>query len=351
VKAPTLAHRIGVVLVATLLIALSATLAWAAANDYQDRGTVPEGVTVAGQSLGGMTETAAREVVERAITTPMTRPLTMTTPTSTVTFDPKGIVSVDVNAMVNEAYASRRSAPLIARVQHELAGTPLPYEVKPLYSVDASAVQTWVDAQASAIDTRPVNAKRKVVKYAFAISPSAPGYRVDKATTAATISQALSAESALESGARVASMTVAVIPPKIHESSFKKAIIVSLSQRKIRLYEGATLVKTYPCAIGQAAYPTPTGDFYIEGKRYMPTWTNPHASWSANMPESIGPGYSNPLGTRAIDLSASGIRFHGTSKDFSVGEAASHGCMRMHMWDVEDLFKRVVVKEPVFIRY
>ena len=43
----------------------------------------------------------------------------------------------------------------------------------------------------------------------------------------------------------------------------------------------------------------------------------------------------------ALDLDASGIRIHGTSKDWSIGTAASHGCMRMHMWDVEDLFPRL----------
>ena len=52
----------------------------------------------------------------------------------------------------------------------------------------------------------------------------------------------------------------------------------------------------------------------------------------------------------ALDLDASGIRFHGSSNDGSIGTAASHGCMRMHMWDIEALYPLVPVGTPVYIR-
>ena len=70
------------------------------------------------------------------------------------------------------------------------------------------------------------------------------------------------------------------------------------------------------------------------------------------MPETIGPGPGNPLGTRALYLSAPGIRFHGipSGENWSIGQAASHGCMRMHRWDVEDFYPRVPVDTPVYIR-
>jgi len=85
-------------------------------------------------------------------------------------------------------------------------------------------------------------------------------------------------------------------------------------------------------------------------KRYRPTWSNPAPNgWGKGMPASIPPGPSNPLGTRALNLNASGIRIHGTNKDGSIGRAASHGCMRMHRWDIEDLYERVEVGTPVLI--
>jgi len=50
-----------------------------------------------------------------------------------------------------------------------------------------------------------------------------------------------------------------------------------------------------------------------------------------------------------MNLSASGIRFHGTNNIGSVGTAASHGCMRMRMSDIEDFYERVKVGTKVYI--
>jgi len=83
----------------------------------------------------------------------------------------------------------------------------------------------------------------------------------------------------------------------------------------------------------------------------MPTWYNNGSDWAKNMPATIGPGPGNPLGTRALYLNAAGIRIHGipSSEDWSIGSAASHGCMRMHRWDAEDLYPRVPVGTRVII--
>jgi lipoprotein-anchoring transpeptidase ErfK/SrfK len=47
---------------------------------------------------------------------------------------------------------------------------------------------------------------------------------------------------------------------------------------------------------------------------------------------------------------ANGVGIHGTGEDYSIGTAASHGCIRMHVPDVIDLFKRVPVGTPVLIQ-
>jgi L,D-transpeptidase ErfK/SrfK len=92
------------------------------------------------------------------------------------------------------------------------------------------------------------------------------------------------------------------------------------------------------------------GDWKIVDKVKNPSWHNPHAAWSATMPEYIPPGPSNPLGTRALYLDASGIRFHGTNNIGSVGTPASHGCMRMYMSDIEALYPLVPIGTKVWIR-
>ena len=56
----------------------------------------------------------------------------------------------------------------------------------------------------------------------------------------------------------------------------------------------------------------------------------------------------NPLGTRAMPLNASGVLIHGTPSPWSVGQSVSHGCVRMYMKDVEQLFDMVEVNTPVY---
>jgi hypothetical protein len=49
-------------------------------------------------------------------------------------------------------------------------------------------------------------------------------------------------------------------------------------------------------------------------------------------------------------LSTKGYGIHGTNVESSVGKAASHGCIRMHRNDLEQLFASVQVGDQVEIR-
>ncbi len=351
-KAPSTASRILLVLAATLLIALSATLAWAVVVDYQSRGLVPSGVTVVGEDLGGMTETQAREAIEEAVSTPMFRPVTVTGDGRSWTLDPKGIVTVDVDSMIASAYHPRRNATMVQRLNNQIAGEPMTAEIEPVYSVDESAVAAWVASAAEQVNRKPKDAKRELRGYKFKITKSKPGAKVNQAATVEQISNALTADAALSSDARTVAMTIKSLKPKVHEKSFKTAIIVSLSQCKIRLYKGSKLVKTYMCAPGRPAFPTPTGDFKIVTKLANAPWINPGSDWAKDMPPSIPPGPYNPMGVRKIGINYPGVFMHGIppSEFGSIGTHASHGCMRMMPSAVLDLFGRVKVGDPVYIR-
>ena len=126
-------------------------------------------------------------------------------------------------------------------------------------------------------------------------------------------------------------------------------IVIDLSECKLSLYLEGKLVKTYPVAVGQPAYPTPTGDFRVVSMAKNPTWIPPDSPWAKGL-EPIPPGPGSPVGTRWIGTSAKGVGIHGTPSDSSIGTHASHGCIRMHMWDVENLFERVVVGMPIHIQ-
>lgn len=126
-----------------------------------------------------------------------------------------------------------------------------------------------------------------------------------------------------------------------------RKIVINRGEFKLYFYRNGGLVKVYPVAVGMPGYQTPTGKFKIVSKQKNPAWYNPGSAWAANMPKIIPPGPGNPLGTRAMGISAPNIFIHGTYDAGSVGRAASHGCIRMYIRDAEELFEMVAVGIPV----
>ena len=126
-------------------------------------------------------------------------------------------------------------------------------------------------------------------------------------------------------------------------------IVIDKSKFRLRAYRDGKLVLTFPIAIGQARYPSPTGTFVVTEKLRNPTWIPPNSPWAKGL-EPIPPGAGNPLGTRWIGTSAPAVGIHGTPSNNSIGTAASHGCIRMHVKDVEKLFEYVDVGETVVFK-
>ncbi len=133
-------------------------------------------------------------------------------------------------------------------------------------------------------------------------------------------------------------------------ASLGNSIVVDISANTLQLYDGLKVEKEFRVATGTPQYPTPVGTFEIVDKKENPTWYNPAPdTWGADLPPSIGPGPGNPLGTRAMYLNAPGIRIHGTWDDSSIGTAASHGCIRMHVQDSEALYPLVPIGTRVIV--
>jgi lipoprotein-anchoring transpeptidase ErfK/SrfK len=106
---------------------------------------------------------------------------------------------------------------------------------------------------------------------------------------------------------------------------------------------------SFPVAVGQPAYPTPDGHFTLISKVENPTWVPPPDAPWAQGAVPIPPGPGNPLGTRWMGLSASGVGIHGTDDPASIGYSVSHGCIRMQIPDAERLFTMVSLGMGVYI--
>lgn len=125
-------------------------------------------------------------------------------------------------------------------------------------------------------------------------------------------------------------------------------VVVELGDRKISVYRHHEVIKQYLVAIGQTEWETPEGTFQVIQKNEYPDWQHPITG------EVIPAGRKqNPLGSRWIGFLSSQdgeIGFHGTNEESLIGEAISHGCIRMLNEDVEDLFTYVEVGTPVTVK-
>ncbi|MBF0104224.1 MAG: L,D-transpeptidase [Deltaproteobacteria bacterium] len=113
------------------------------------------------------------------------------------------------------------------------------------------------------------------------------------------------------------------------EEYYGPKITVNVPARQLKLYDEADkLVKVYTVAVGQGRYPTPIGKRKMDLLVWNPWWIPPKESAWAKNEKDTPPGPRNPLGPVKMKMGG-GIMFHGTTKPQSVGEPASHGCMRM----------------------
>lgn len=174
----------------------------------------------------------------------------------------------------------------------------------------------------------------------FAATPGQTGLAVDDEAARAALHEALQGERD-----RV-ELELHTTQPSLTTDRFDRVLLVRQGDRRVELYEGGEVVRSWSVAVGTGDHPTPTGMFTIGARRYEPTWYNPSPdSWGNDMPAKIGPGPTNPLGLRALNWMSDGrdtlIRFHGTANEDSIGEAASHGCVRMRNPDVIELYDLV----------
>ncbi len=115
-------------------------------------------------------------------------------------------------------------------------------------------------------------------------------------------------------------------------------LLLKLSQRKVYVYQGKTVLASYPVAIGRAEFPTPTGEFQVFEMIVNPAWQSP---WTG---EVETPGADGSLGLRWIGftkVTGGVIGFHGTPNVRSIGQAVSHGCVRMRNEDIVKMYSQV----------
>jgi len=152
---------------------------------------------------------------------------------------------------------------------------------------------------------------------------------------------------------RIARVKTRVVEPKVTTADLEKkypaVIIVNRGAFQLSLYRKLKLAKTYPIAVGQVGLETPAGLYNVENKAVNPSWHVPNSDWAGKLAGTVvPPGPTNPIKARWMGIYA-GAGIHGTDSTSSIGTAASHGCIRMLIPDVIDLYDQVPVGAPVYI--
>lgn len=136
--------------------------------------------------------------------------------------------------------------------------------------------------------------------------------------------------------AGVAIFAVRRAPAKIFIDDPTLRVEVKLAQRTLTLRSGDEVIDTYPVAIGSKRYPTPRGEYRIRKIVWNPSWVPPDRGWARDKePQSPGTR-KNPMKVVKIFFREPDYYIHGTGDLESLGDAASHGCLRM---DPDDAYR------------
>jgi len=298
----------------------------------QDR--ILPGVTVAGVDVGGMTRRDAIQAVKAEVNASLEREIQVEVAGESWAVSPAKLgTRSDFRQMVDQAMAVSQEYSWIERAYHRLLDRPVDASLEVSYSYNEDRIRRFVETIAGAVNVSPTNAQVDFEDGELVLHRPEKGKELRLKYAEESLMAALSSRSP------DVRFDMRTLEPQITTQELGYTIVIRLSELKLYLYKGLNLVKTYPVAAGQPAYPTPQGEWTIVNKVENPTWVNPAPDgWGAGMPATIGPGPGNPLGTHALYLDAPGIRIHGTYDSGSIGTFASHGCVRMYIEDVQELF-------------
>jgi L,D-transpeptidase catalytic domain/Putative peptidoglycan binding domain len=284
---------------------------------------LPDGVTIAGVPVGGMTPADAELAVRAWFRQPFR-------------FTFRGHVKTAAPWRVG---GSPRVAAALANAAAAAPGTAVDLSVR----VNSTRLRAYVARLAKSWNRAPVNSRARLRGLRPVITRAHLGFRIRRHATRLMIRGALASHVRGPLAVRYRTLR-----PRLTRSNFGPVIVVRRGSHRLYLYRGSHFRRSFGVAVGMPQYPTPLGSFWIASMQRNPWWYPPATSWAAGA-SPIPPGPGNPLGTRWIGLSRGGIGIHGTPDAASIGYSASHGCIRMRIPEAEWLFERVHVGTPVFI--
>lgn len=319
--------------------------------DHGQRDTIAKGVKIAGIDVGGMSAKTAREKVRSELRSRLQQPIVVAYGKRRFTLHPATAkVGYDVQATVDEAIARSREGNIIGRSWRSLTGGTINANLAPKVTYSRQTVNRFVDGVVKELNRPPQDASLNYTASGLERVPGRDGLAIN--TTQLRNGVLFDIENQRYEGVLrpVAQRTRPKVTTSQLARKYPRVIIINRSDFTLTLYKNLKHFKSYGIAVGQAGLESPPGLHQVENKQVDPAWNVPNEAWAGSLAGQVIPGGApdNPLKARWIGFFP-GDGIHGTADDASIGSAASHGCIRMHVPDVEDLYDRVEVGDPVYV--
>jgi lipoprotein-anchoring transpeptidase ErfK/SrfK len=320
------------------------------AYDSAHKDQIADGVKIGGVDVGGLDREPAARRIRHRLVAPLNRPLKVKLGSERYTLPADHLkIHADVAGMVDEAIDASQSWGLPGRVFREVSGGSVDENVPPEVSYSRVALRRFVKHVAAEVNREPQDASIAATGSSLNVVPDENGRTLKEGKLHESL------KTALDNGGRnkLINAHVVVAKPKVSTdqvaSQYPSYLTLDRAAFTLRLWDHLKLAKSYSVAVGQAGLETPEGLYHIETKEVNPTWHVPESSWAGSLAGTdVPPGPSNPIKARWMGI-FNGAGIHGTDETWSIGQAVSHGCVRMTIPDVEQLYDRVDVGTPIYI--
>lgn len=320
------------------------------AYDSGRSGTIAKGIRVAEVPIGGLSRDRARDRLRLQLLAPLNRPLTIRVNGRAWQLTPQQArVTADLDADVQAALDRSRQGSILTRTVRGLTGASVNANLPARISYDHGAVAALVRHIAASVDAAPQDAH---VAYS-AVGVSTVGGTTGRALLADQLRSAIRRSLLDPAAPKTLTGHVRTLTPQVSASElaahYPAVIVIDRADFKLRLFKRLKLTRTYDIAVGMQGLETPAGLYDVQDKEVDPSWHVPNSSWAGSLAgQTIPPGPQDPIKARWIGI-FNGAGIHGTDETGSIGTAGSHGCIRMLIPDVIELYPQVPLHAPVFV--
>jgi lipoprotein-anchoring transpeptidase ErfK/SrfK len=319
------------------------------AIDRAHDGKISEGIRIGGVDVGGMSEEQAKRRLHARLVEPLDKPVTVTYEKTKYVLSPEKLqVRADIQGMVDAALRASRSGDFPSRVWRYATGGAVDREIAPHIAYSADALDEFVAKVEEEVNRPAQDASISPTPTSLNTVPGEDGVALDTGQLRAELRAAIESPNN-----RVVKAPAQRLKPEVTTDELAQEypvyITVDRASFQLRLWENLELTKTYTIAVGATGFDTPAGVYSIDSKQVDPTWYVPDAAWAGDLAgTTVPPGPDNPLQARWMGF-YDGAGIHGTSDVASLGTAASHGCLRMSVPDVIELYDQVPLGSPIYI--